>query len=147
MPNLREEHYSDFSVEQLYGLIVDIEQYPAFIPWCKKAQIISVGDNNIVADLSVNFQVFTEEYRSNVSLTPPSDGYAKVEVNMISGPFKHLTNIWELKREESVTKVIFYVDFEFKSSLLSTLANAVLTSVYTKMLEAFEKRAEELYSR
>lgn len=147
MVSLREEHYSEFSVEQLYNLIIDIEKYPEFLPWCKEATIINCDEETIVADLSISFQIFAEKYRSKVILTPPKSGYAKVSVEMISGPFVYLTNIWELQCEENVTKIVFYVDFEFKSALLSKLANTFLTTVYTKMLEAFEKRAAELYSQ
>ncbi|MCE2993334.1 MAG: type II toxin-antitoxin system RatA family toxin [Alphaproteobacteria bacterium] len=145
MTVLNKEYKSQYSIEQLYNMVVDIERYPEFIPWCSSAKIIDEAETIIIADLFITFKSFTESYRSQVTLSPPQDGLAKIDVKMISGPFKHMDNAWTFESTESGTVVKFYIDFKFKSFLLEKLIGVFFTSACEKMIDAFEARAKHLY--
>lgn len=145
MPAFTEEYTSKHSIDELYALIIDIEHYPEFLPWCSGAQIIEKEEQKIIADLDISFSLFHESYRSLVNLTPPEAGKAMVDVSLISGPFKKLDNHWKLEEFDNGTKMYFYVDFEFKSALLDTLAGSVFSIACQKMVKAFEDRAEAVY--
>ncbi len=145
MPILEEEYFSNHSVEQLYNLVIDIERYPEFLPWCSSAEIIEESSSELIADLIINFKAFTEHYRSRVSLTPPKNGKAKVDVDLISGPFKNLENYWSFEARGDQTKISFYINFEFKSQLFEKLIGMVFSIACQKMVQAFEARAKELY--
>jgi coenzyme Q-binding protein COQ10 len=127
MTVLNKEYKSQYSIEQLYNMVVDIERYPEFIPWCSSAKIIDEAETIIIADLFITFKSFTESYK------------------MISGPFKHMDNAWTFESTESGTVVKFYIDFKFKSFLLEKLIGVFFTSACEKMIDAFEARAKHLY--
>lgn len=145
MHKLEEEFFSYHTIDQLYALVVDIESYPEFLPWCSAAHIASRSDLEIIADLVISFKVFTEKYTSKVTLTPPKNGKARVDVITISGPFEHMENHWKFETIGDKTKINFYVEFDFKSPLLDKLMGAFLSVAYHKMIEAFEARAKDLY--
>jgi coenzyme Q-binding protein COQ10 len=139
---------SEFSVEQLYQLVVDIEKYPEFLPWCSAARVLEETDHYIVADLIISFKAFTEHYRSQVDISPPKGGKASVEVSLISGPFKHLNNNWKFKSlKNGGTLIEFYIDFEFKSALLQKLIGLLFNRACQKMVDSFEARAKELFGK
>lgn len=145
MPAFTEEHISKHTVDELYSLVVDIESYPEFLPWCSGASVVEREDKKIIADLDISFAIFHESYRSCVNLIPPAEGKAMVDVSLISGPFKRLENHWKFEEFEGGTKMYFYVDFEFKSALLDSLAGSVFSMACQKMVNAFEGRAEAIY--
>lgn len=144
MPSFTQEHYYEFSVKQIYDIVVAVQHYPEFLPWCKEAEIISNSDGILIAKLRIEFKGISQEYTSEVRYQYENN-HAKIDVKAIDGPFNHLVNLWEIEDYDGVTKVKFHVDFEFKLSLLDKLIKAVFSIAYEKMLAAFERRADELY--
>ncbi|MFI4984031.1 MAG: type II toxin-antitoxin system RatA family toxin [Rickettsiales bacterium] len=140
------KYHSRYSIEQIYELITDVENYPEFLPWCKGAQIIEESQNSLVADLIISFKVFTEHYRSRVDLKPPARGKAAVEVNLIHGPFKNLYNSWKLKKnKKGGTDIEFFISFEFNSALLEKFIGLLFSKACQKMVTAFEHRADQKF--
>jgi coenzyme Q-binding protein COQ10 len=148
MTQYKYQYESEFSVEQLYQLVVDIEKYPEFLPWCTAARVLEESDHMMVADLIISFKAFTEHYRSQVDLIPPNKGEAAVNVSLISGPFKHLNNNWKFKtKKNGGTLIEFFIDFEFKSALLQNLIGLLFNKACQKMVESFEVRAKDLFGK
>ena len=87
--------------------------------------------------------MFREKFCSEVSFEEP--GY--IEVKYIHGPFRHLTNKWSFSPTTGMneTKVDFYISFEFRSRVLEKLIGRVFNDAVLRMMEAFEKRAEDIY--
>lgn len=136
----------DFSVEQLYNIIIDIDSYQEFVPWCGGSRVLERYNSYLIADLVIKFKLYTEKYRSKVAFEAPNGGFALVEAEMIEGPFKYLTNNWRLSKKNSQqTLVSFFVDFEFKSSVLDKVVGLVFESTSKRMIEAFEQRAHAIY--
>ncbi len=137
-------HHLPYTSEQLYDLVTDIEKYPEFLPWCAGVRTLSRTDKEILADLSVRYKFFRETFRSRVHLTPTTH----VEIEYVSGPFHHLKNEWTFKEApKGGTNVDFFIDFQFKNSLFQSAVQMAFESVFNQMLEAFEKRADQLYGK
>lgn len=135
-------HSLPYTPEQLYDLVADIEKYPEFLPWCKCARILSASETEIVADLTVGYTFFQETFRSRVHLSPK----VRIEVEYIKGPFHHLKNQWAFKSGPNQgTTIDFFIDFQFKNSFFQRATQAVFETAFDKMLDAFEKRAQQLY--
>jgi len=135
-------HDLPFPPEQLYDLVADIEKYPDFLPWCRTVRILSKDDRNIVADLDVGYKVFHETFRSRVHLTPKT----RIDVEYISGPFRHLNNHWIFKPgPDGGTTIDFSIDFQFQSRFLQGITQMVFDNAFDQMLTSFEKRAHQLY--
>jgi coenzyme Q-binding protein COQ10 len=84
-----------YTPEQLYALVVDVEKYPEFIPWCRAARIVSREKDSFLGELIVSFSHLTERYTSRVVPVAPSDtNEGRIDVSLVSGPFHHLNNHW-----------------------------------------------------
>ena len=146
MPVLDYKHVSKYPIELIYQLIVDVEKYPEFLPWCSAAKVKEKKSNHFIADLDITFKIISESYCSRVELKPPKNGHAEINVSLISGPFKRLHNNWKLRKvENNQTEIEFFIDFEFKSSLLDKLISLMFYKACEKMLNAFEARANSLF--
>lgn len=89
MPSFQESKSFSYPAHKIYALIMDIEKYPEFLPWCKQTKIIEkVSPNHLTADLLINFKNFFEKYRSEVK--HGKQEYYFVETQAIEGPFKSL---------------------------------------------------------
>lgn len=137
-------HFLPYRPDQLYDLVVDVEKYPEFLPWCLGVRVVAKSDKDIVADLIVGYKFFRETFRSKVHLTPKT----RIDVEYINGPFHHLNNHWVFKEgPNSGTNVDFFIDFQFKSSFFQSATQMVFESAFDKMLDAFKKRAQEVYGK
>ena len=147
MPILEKQEVVNYSLDQVYTIISDVESYPKFLPWCSATRIKERIDNNtFTAELMIKFAVFHKSYVSKVTLSPPDTSSARVNAEMISGPFEHLSTSWQLVSVDALnTQIYFSLDFEFSSSLLGKIANSALLRANEKMLLAFKQRAAELY--
>lgn len=124
-------------------VILDIEKYPEFLPWCSGAKIISKSKNEIIADLTIKFMTFKETYRSKIIISEKNEDFT-VEVEAISGPFRYLKNFWDIKKINNASEIYFSIDFEFKSRILDSVIGTFFSMAADKMIGAFEMRANEL---
>jgi coenzyme Q-binding protein COQ10 len=149
MPSHTEEHFSPYTPYQIYKLVMDIEHYPEFLPWCTAAKILEKKGNTLIADLTIHFKGYTETFTSKVTLHPPGKGEdgepGVVRAELMKGPFNHLLNLWELMPEGGGTRIRFAIDFDFKSKMLGKMIGFMFGSAMAKMVAAFEKRAQALY--
>ncbi len=147
MPKIVETKIMNFSAKEIYDLVVDVESYPQFLPWCKNAQISKhISASNIQAELLINFKNIFEKYTSDVVFLQKSSSEYFVEAKAIKGPFKSLINQWKITEiEHKKTQVEFFLEFEFNSILLGKMLGAIFSSATQKMMKAFENRALSLY--
>ena len=151
MSSHNEKYNSPYSVQQIFDIIVDVEQYPNFLPWVSGCKIHERSDDEIIAELFIKFKAFRGSYTSKIILTKPdienvSNAGAFVDVSLVRGPFKNLSNSWKLyAQEDGSTQIVFHLDFEFKSRILSKMLSVVFGTAVDRMVESFELRAEEIY--
>ena len=136
------------SRENLIKMVLDIEKYPEFVPWCLDGKIHSknVKDDKveIIADLTIGKSFFNETYKSFVIYEKSSDS---IYVTNMEGPLKHLENRWFFKQKGKNSEVEFHVDFELKNKILNILMIKSFDVGLKKIADAFEKRAEDLFKR
>ena len=136
------------SKENLIKMVLDIEKYPEFVPWCLKGKIHTkseVGNKvNITADLTIGKSFFNETYKSFVTYDKSSD---LIHVTNMEGPLKHLENKWFFRQKGENSEVDFHVDFELKNKILNTLMIKSFDIGLKKIADAFEKRAIELFKK
>lgn len=148
MPKHREERVLPYTAEQMFDLVADIEKYPEFLPWCVAARVVKRSHNVLMADLVIRFKAFQEKYTSKVALCRPEGSEAgSIDVTMVQGPFSHLENDWVFTPHPEGCLVGFMIDFRFKSVLLEKMIGFMFDKAFNHMVEAFEKRAEQLYGR
>ena len=129
-------------------MVLDIEKYPKFVPWCIRGKILSKNDKDdkieITADLTIGKSFFNETYRSFVIYEKLTDS---IHVTNMEGPLKHLENKWFFKQKGNNSEVDFHIDFELKNEILNTLMIKSFDLGLKKIANAFEKRAIELFKK
>ena len=127
----------------LYNIVLDIEKYPHYIPWCTNIEILSKNKNNISANMIVNYKLFpTQTFTSNVIFDLEK---LFIKTNYIEGPLKDLSTTWKfMKLKKKKSKVVFKVEFEFSNIIHQKLAELFFPLIETKMMNSFIERADDI---
>ena len=142
MPTHAEKRHLRHSPEHLFDLVADVGKYPDFLPWCIAARKKKEEGDVILWDLIIGFKMVRERFTSRVTLDREN---RRIDVTYLDGPFKYLNNHWIFLEHEDGCLIDFYVDFEFRSKMLSKLMGMVFSEAVQLMVRAFEKRADALY--
>ena len=136
------------SKKKLIEMVLDIEKYPEFVPWCLDGKIhdkIDKGDTiEIKADLTIGKSFFRDTFKSFVIYNKSEDS---IHVTNIDGPLKHLENEWFFRQDGNASEVEFHVDFELKNKILNILMIKSFDLGLKKIADAFEKRAIQLFEK
>ena len=147
MPKASVKRTINCSKEDLINLVLNIEDYPKFIPYCLNAKIYEKklynDDQLIIADLTIGKGLFKDTYKSDVKYIK-KDGI--ILVKNIDGPLKYLDNKWQFIKIGKLTEVSFDVDFELKNKFLNIIMTKSFKYGLDKIADAFQKRAEELFN-
>ena len=145
MPKASVKRSIECKKEQLIDLVLDIEKYPIFVPFCIDAKIHKKKEQGdmilIIADLTIGKGPFKDTYKSDVKFNKNNNS---IYVTNLDGPLKHLENKWHFRQENNITEVSFDVDFELKNDFLNILMTKSFQFGLDKIADAFQKRAESL---
>ena len=148
MPKASVKKLIECKKEQLVNLVLDIEKYPEFVPFCIGSKVYEkkVQGNLllIIADLTIGKGPFKDTYKSDVKYNKNEDS---IFVTNLDGPLKHLENTWYFKEKNNVTEISFEVDFELKNEFLNIVMTKSFQFALDKIAEAFQKRAEVLFKK
>ena len=148
MPKASVKRSIECSKNQLIDLVLDIEKYPIFVPFCLDAKIYEKKDHGdfvlIVADLTIGKGPFKDTYKSDVKFNKKKD---TIYVTNLDGPLKYLENKWQFKEDNKITEISFEVDFELKNRFLNIVMTKSFQFGLDKIADAFQKRAEELFGK
>ena len=147
MPKASVKRLIECQKKDLINLVLDIEKYPQFVPFCYDAKIYrneKDGNlNKIVADLTIGKGPFKDTYKSDVLYNKKDN---TILVKNIDGPLNHLSNNWRFITKNNLTEVTFDIDFEIKNKFLNSLMVVSFQFGLEKIADAFQKRAELLFS-
>tara|TARA_B110000971_G_scaffold209647_1_gene236026 strand:- start:814 stop:1257 length:444 start_codon:yes stop_codon:yes gene_type:complete len=131
---------------QLIDMILDIEDYPDFVPWCLEGKIREKKNSEdfieIKADLKVGKKFINEVYTSLVLYSKKEN---LITVTNIDGPLKYLKNEWKLKEVNNNTQLEFSIDFELKNGFLNMIMKNSFDFGLNKIANAFENRAKKKF--
>ncbi len=142
MPSHSEQRLLPYTPQQLFELVVDVERYPEFLPWCLAARIGRREPQCVTADLVIGFTMVRERFTSFVSF---DRDLLWVKTRNVKGPFRHMRSDWSFKQHDEGCLVDFSVEFEFRSRVLQKLIQSLFEEAVRRMVTAFEARAVDLY--
>jgi|TARA_B110000438_G_scaffold258354_1_gene266986 coenzyme Q-binding protein COQ10 len=132
--------------KQLIEMVLDIEKYPEFVPWCIQGKIFNKSESKDLVtfngDLKVGKSLLNETFSSHVSYYKEKD---KIIVTNLDGPLKHLKNEWKFKDINNSTQLEFFIDFELKNPILNAIMKKSFELGINKIASSFEKRAINLF--
>lgn len=130
------------SAEQMYSLVMDIESYPEFLPYCSGAEILR-EDTGLV------------EARLHLSRGPVSQSFAtrnrfksaeSIELELLDGPFSKLEGLWKFtKMGDHGSRIALRLDFEIRGPL-KFIVTPLVSEVANRMLQSMIKRADKIYA-
>ena len=148
MPKASVKRLIECKKEQLIDLVLDIEKYPAFVPFCIGSKIYEKKEKGnlllIVADLTIGKGPFKDTYKSDIKFNKKEDS---IYVTNLDGPLNHLENKWQFKEKNNITEIFFEVDFELKNEFLNIVMTKSFQFGLDKIADAFQKRAEDLFKK
>jgi coenzyme Q-binding protein COQ10 len=146
MPRASVKRLIECNKDQLIDLVLDIEKYPTFVPYCIDAKIYEKKDTkdftNIIADLTIGKGPFKDTYKSDVRFNKKNN---VIYVTNIGGPLKHLDNKWTFEEHRVGAEIYFDVDFEIKNQFLNILMATSFKHGLDKIADAFQERANQLF--
>ena len=144
MPGSRETRRLPYSCEQMFDLVADVGRYGEFLPWVVATRVRSDSEHEMTADMLVGFKAIREKFTSRVTKDRPN----RIDVHYMDGPLRDLDNSWVFRpTEDGGCEIDFCVQFTFRNSVFEALAGQYFDRAFRKMVEAFEKRADDLYGR
>lgn len=130
------------SAAEMFHLVRDVEAYPGFLPWCHATRVLSREDNRLCAELVVARLGIQQTFSTCNRFVE----HEWMELELRDGPFKYLRGRWTfLPLREDACKVSLTLDFEFAGALIDKAFGAVFHQIANSMVDAFCKRADEVY--
>ena len=146
MPKASVTRLIECKKEQLIDLVLDIDKYPEFVPFCLGSQVyernIEGNQTLIIADLTIGKGPFKDTYKSDVKFNQNTN---TIKVTNIGGPLRHLENNWKFIESDNGTEILFDIDFEIENKFLNLVMTKSFQYGLNKIADAFQKRANDLY--
>ena len=141
MKNSKREEVISHSAKKLFNIVLDIQSYPEYIPWCTKMVINKRSKNEIYADMYVKYRfILSQKFGSHIKFNKNN---LTIETSYIEGPLKDLTTKWKFEEiDKTKSKIFFDVNFEFKNYLHQKIAETFYPLIENKMIDSFKKRAD-----
>ena len=154
MPKHNTEIFFPYSVEKVYEMVKNIEEYPLFLPNCSHLTVLNrqkIDQNTqnegeieqILAEMGVKYSVFSEKFISKVQINQKQK---RISVELNSGPLKNLSNDWKFIEHPKGCIALFTIQIEMKNFALRLALAAAFKIGVNEITEAFKKRADILYS-
>ena len=147
MPKASVKRLIECNKNQLIDLVLDIEKYPEFVPFCLDARIYEKNNKedilSIIADLTIGKGPFKDTYKSDVKFNKKN---STINVTNIGGPLNHLKNTWHFKEHQNGAEILFDIDFEIENKFLNIVMTKSFQFGLDRIADAFQKRAEELFN-
>ena len=131
-----------YTAENMFNLVNDIESYSKFLPWCQETSIQLRTESEVKATLVLSYAGMHKAFSTHNRMQAPK----MIEVRLIEGPFSHLEGFWRFENlDDKASKVLLDLEFEFSNKLVALAFGHVFNQVANNMVDAFCKRAHEIY--
>jgi len=134
-----------YSAEEMFQLVTDVARYPEFLPWCNKGIAVERSDTGMLAEIGISFMGIHHTWRTRNEHVPGRE----VKLHLEEGPFSRLEGKWTFTPlgtgEQRACKVELELHYGFENSTLGRLVSPVFDKIAGTMVDAFVKRAEQVY--
>jgi ribosome-associated toxin RatA of RatAB toxin-antitoxin module len=131
-----------YSASEMFHLVDDVDSYHQFLPWCAASKVLSRDADQVRATIQVAKGAVNKSFTTVNHLQKDK----MIEMRLVEGPFHHLEGFWRFEAlEERGCKVSLDMDFEFSGRMMQMLVGPVFSQIAGSLVDAFVKRAEEVY--
>ena len=141
MPSIERSALIAFPALDVYGLVNDVERYPAFLPWCRDTEVLSRSETEVVARIDIAVRGRRETLVTRNRLTPTS----AIALDMVEGPFRRFEGRWRFTPlGEAGCRVDLALSFELANRLVGAFAAPFIHRIADRVVDAFAARAREV---
>mgnify|MGYP001815301687 CR=1 FL=1 len=143
MAHIKRNALVHYSPAEMYALVNDVAAYSKFLPWCKSSSVVNESEHEMIATVEMARGVLNKSFTTRNTLHKNK----KIIIQLVDGPFKTLRGEWSfnpLKREDAC-RIELDLEFMFDIGLVSLAARPVFTQIANSLVDAFTKRAVEVY--
>ncbi len=134
-----------YSPEEMFALVTDVARYPQFLPWCDHARVMSEEGQTMTAEVGIAFGGISKSF---VTRNTHVRG-RRVQMELVEGPFSQLDGDWQFHPvgdgSQRACKVELELRYGFDSRALAALVGPVFDRIAATLVDAFIKRAEQVY--
>lgn len=134
--------------EDLFDLAADVARYPDFITWIQSLKVVSqqeeAGRLRCRAEVTVGFKGFRETFVSDVDARRSA---LSIDVSLVRGPFRKLSNTWRISPSDKGARVQFAIQFEFRNFVLQAVADTNKAFAVKRVIDAFIAEAGRRYQK
>jgi ribosome-associated toxin RatA of RatAB toxin-antitoxin module len=128
--------------DKMFKLVDDVEHYPEFLPWCGKTEVLARDERLTRATIHINYHHVKQHFTTENVKDPPRS----MDITLVHGPFSNLEGHWRfIPLGQEACKIEFRLHYEFSTKLLDRLIGPVFNYIANTFVEAFVKRAYEIY--
>lgn len=144
MKHVRKSVLLWYSPHEMYELVTAVPDYPKFLPWCDKAEVLEKHPGGMTARIHLHYAGLRQTF------TTRNDHVAdrSVVVGLVDGPFSKLDGTWNflpLGAEGKACKIEFDLAYAFANGALEALVSPVFDRIANTFVDSFVKRAEQVY--
>lgn len=133
-----------YSAQEMYELVCDVARYREFLPGCISSEVIASGEAELIGRMAFTRLGITQHMVSRNRLQPP----ARIDIEYVEGPFEHMLAHWQFDAlQEQACKVTFSMEFSVQQRFLKFAVNAAVQQGANETVDAFHKRAEQVYGK
>ncbi len=134
-----------YSPQEMFDLVAAVDQYPQFLPWCDRARVIETDDAGMTAEVGIAFGGIHQSFTTRNDQVAPSE----IHMKLIKGPFSNLDGRWRFlpvgEGAERACRVELDLNYGFDNFALAAIVGPVFDRIAGSMVDAFVKRAEQVY--
>jgi len=143
MSHIQRNALVHYSPAEMYSLVNNVADYSIFLPWCRSSEVKSETETEMLASVEIAKGVLNKTFTTQNKL----EKNHRIELQLVDGPFKKLSGYWQFDslKTENACKVNLDLEFEFDSAMMSIAAKPIFTQIASSLVDAFCKRAVEVY--
>lgn len=131
-----------YSAEEMFRLVDDVDAYAEFLPWCNHSEVLNRSGDTVEAKLELHKGAVSKSFTTcNTRRINEA-----IDIALLGGPFRHLDGGWRFESLEGEgCKVTLDLEFEFDSRIADMMFGAFFQETCNSMVDAFTRRAAEIY--
>ena len=148
MKHVKKSVLLSYSPREMYMLVTQIEDYPRFLPWCERADVLERHDSGVTARLHLAYLGLRQSFTTRNVHEPD----ARVELQLVDGPFSELAGVWRFVplpqaggALAEACKIEFDLRYTFASAALEAVVSPVFDRIANTFVDSFVKRAEQVH--
>jgi len=145
MKNVHKSVLIWYSPEEMFALVTAVDKYPEFLPWCDRAAVLSTDAEGMTAEVGIAFSGLRQTFTTRNTHVPGR----QVNMKLVKGPFSKLDGVWSFSPvgdgQQRACRVELQLHYGFDNMALSALVGPVFDRIAGSLVDAFVKRAEQVY--